>query len=134
MDYARTVLNLPVPEVLAYSAIANSTPVGAEFILMRLSPGSELRKRWDEMSSPDVMSVIDQVLHAESQFLRYEFSQIGSIYYVEDVDPDLRARPLYKDGTGEEPGADRFRIGPSTEWALWRGSRAGLDVDRGPCG
>lgn len=133
MDYARTVLNLPVPEVIAYSARADSTLVGVEFVLMRRSPGSELRKRWDGMSSEHVSGVIDQVLGAESRFMRYEFSQIGSLYYIEDVEPTLRARPLYKNGAGSEPGAGRFRIGPSTEWALWRGARAGLDVDRGPC-
>ncbi|KAG8718439.1 Phosphotransferase enzyme, partial [Ceratobasidium sp. 423] len=132
MDYARTILKIPVPEVLAYSARAHSTPVGTEFILMRPSPGTELRKRWDSMCEADAKGVIDRVLHAESQFTRYHFSQIGSIYYIEDVEPALRKFPLYRDGTGSEPGADRFRIGPSTEWALWRGARAELGVYRGP--
>ncbi|CAE7104456.1 unnamed protein product [Rhizoctonia solani] len=132
MDYARTVLKIPVPEVLAYSARANSTPVGTEFILMRPSPGTELHKRWDLINEADAKSVIDQVLKVESQFARYHFSQIGSIYYVEDVEPALRKLPLYWNGSGSEPGADRFRIGPSTEWALWRGARADIAVNRGP--
>ncbi|CAE6513637.1 unnamed protein product [Rhizoctonia solani] len=132
MEYARTVLKIPVPEVLAYSSRAHSTPVGTEFIIMRPSPGTELRKRWDLMNETDAKGVIDQVLHAESQFAKYQFSRIGSIYYVEDVEPALRKLPLYRNGSGSEPGADRFRIGPSTEWALWRGERAELEVDRGP--
>ncbi|KAF8599708.1 hypothetical protein BDV93DRAFT_525810 [Ceratobasidium sp. AG-I] len=132
MDFARTVLGLPVPTVLAWSARAHSTLVGAEFIIMRQNPGIvELRKRWDDMPAEDVSSVIDQVLHAERQFVRCRFSQIGSIYYVEDVEPELRERGLYADGYLGD-GADRFRIGPSTEWALWRGARAELKVDRGP--
>ncbi|KAJ1301703.1 hypothetical protein OPQ81_008938 [Rhizoctonia solani] len=132
MDYVRTILKIPVPEVLAYSTRAHSTPVGTEFILMRPSFGTELRKRWDTMSEVDAKSVIDRVLHAESQFTRRHFSQIGSIYYIEDVELALRKFPLYRDGSGSEPGADRFRIGPSTEWALWRGARAELQVDHGP--
>ncbi|KAF8683183.1 Altered inheritance of mitochondria protein 9, mitochondrial [Rhizoctonia solani] len=132
MDYVRTVLKIPVPEVLAYSARADSTPVGTEFILMRPGSGSELRKRWDSMSEMDAKAVIDYVLRAESQFASYQFSQIGSIYYVEDVEPALRQRPLYRDGSGPHEGADRFRIGPSTEWALWRGARAELQVHHGP--
>ncbi|EUC55463.1 phosphotransferase enzyme family protein [Rhizoctonia solani AG-3 Rhs1AP] len=132
MDYARNVLKIQAPEVLAYSAHADSTPVGTEFILMRPGSGTELRKRWDLMSEVDAKSVIDQVLNAESQFTKHHFSQIGSIYYKEDVGPSLRKLPLYRDGSGSEPGADRFRIGPSTEWVLWRGARADLEVDRGP--
>ncbi|CAE6370136.1 unnamed protein product [Rhizoctonia solani] len=132
MDYVRTILKVPVPEVLAYSARAHSTPVGTEFILMRPSSGNELRKRWDSMSEVDAKAVIDHVLHAETQFANYHFAQIGSIYYVEDVEPALRKLPLYRDGSYFQEGADRFRIGPSTEWALWRGARAELKVDRGP--
>ncbi|CUA67530.1 Altered inheritance of mitochondria protein 9, mitochondrial [Rhizoctonia solani] len=132
MDYARTVLKIPVPEVLAYSARASSTPVGVEFILMRPSPGAELRKHWDSISEEAAKGVIDQVLDTELKFTRHHFSQIGSIYYVDDVEPSLRQRPLYRDGDGSEPGADRFRIGPSTEWVLWRGARAELEVERGP--
>ncbi|CAE6439066.1 unnamed protein product [Rhizoctonia solani] len=132
MDYVRTVLKIPVPEVVAYSSRAHSTPVGTEFILMRPSSGTELRKLWDSMSEVGANAVINHVLHAESQFAKYHFSQIGSIYYVEDVEPALRKLPLYRDGSCSQEGADRFRIGPSTEWALWRGARAELEVSRGP--
>ncbi|KAG8678939.1 Phosphotransferase enzyme, partial [Ceratobasidium sp. 394] len=132
MDFARTVLGLPVPQVIAWSAHAGSTPVGAEFILMRRCSGVDLRKQWDNMSGENVSSVIDQVLEAERKFGRYRFSQIGSIYYKEDVEPALRERRLYADGFPDDEGSERFRIGPSTEWALWRGGRALLRVDRGP--
>ncbi|KAG9098659.1 hypothetical protein FRC06_006112, partial [Ceratobasidium sp. 370] len=127
MDFARTVLCLPVPQVITWSARADSTPVGVEFIIMRRCQGVELRKQWDNMSSENVSSVIDQVLEAERKFGRYRFSQIGSIYYKEDVEPALRERRLYADGFADDQGSERFRIGPSTEWALWRGGRALLD-------
>ncbi|KAG9091795.1 Phosphotransferase enzyme [Ceratobasidium sp. UAMH 11750] len=70
MDFARTVLGLSVPQVIAWSAHANNTPVGAEFIIMRRCPGVELRKQWDNMSGENVSSVIDQVLEAERKFGR----------------------------------------------------------------
>ncbi|QRV83181.1 phosphotransferase enzyme family protein [Ceratobasidium sp. AG-Ba] len=133
MDFARTVLKLPVPEVLAWSARAESTPVGAEFIIMRRCKGVELRKIWDDVSGESASDVIDQVLQAERKFAEYRFSQIGSIYYKEDVEPCLRERRLYAEGFPDDEGSERFRIGPSTEWALWRGERARLEVDRGPC-
>ncbi|KAG8737397.1 Phosphotransferase enzyme [Ceratobasidium sp. 414] len=132
MDFARTVLGLPVPQVITWSARSGSTPVGAEFIIMRRCQGVELRKQWDNMSGETVSSVIDQVLEAERKFGRYRFSQIGSIYYKEDVEPTLRERRLYADGFPDDQGSERFRIGPTTEWALWRGGRALLEVDRGP--
>jgi hypothetical protein len=100
---------------------------------MRRCEGVELRKRWDDISGEDASSVIDQVLDAERKFGRCRFSQIGSIYYKDDVEPALRARRLYADGVPDDVGSERFRIGPSTEWALWRGKRAQLEVDRGPC-
>jgi hypothetical protein len=34
MDYARTVLGLPVPKVFGWSASADGTDVGAEYILI----------------------------------------------------------------------------------------------------
>ncbi|KAG9118900.1 Phosphotransferase enzyme [Ceratobasidium sp. 392] len=132
MDFARSVLRLPVPQVLTWSARADSTPVGVEFIIMNRCEGTELRKRWDNMTGEDASSVIDQVLQAEHKFGKYKFSQIGSIYYKEDVEPALRERRLYADGFPDDDESERFRIGPSTEWALWRGGRARLEVDRGP--
>ncbi|KAH0834239.1 hypothetical protein J3R83DRAFT_11556 [Lanmaoa asiatica] len=55
-----------------------------------------------------------------------------SLYYKEDVSPELQQHPLYAEGE-EGGGSDRFRIGPCIEWDIWRGKRSDLDVDHDPC-
>ena len=112
MDYARNVLGLPVPKVFGWSAWADRTDVGAE--------GFEL---------------ITQVNAMERAFVCRRFSQIGSLYYKEDVEPELQGRPLYADGAedDDDDASVRFRIGPYVDWEVWRGTRANLEADRGPC-
>lgn len=61
------------------------------------------------------------------------FSQYGSIYYKEDVSPELQALPLYAEGTPEDECSERFRIGPSIDRRFYRGERLRLNIDRGPC-
>ncbi|KAI0682065.1 kinase-like domain-containing protein [Cytidiella melzeri] len=135
MDYARTVLDLPVPRVLAWNARADSdaNPVGIEYILMENVEGDPLDKRWDQITGKMAKEVMDQVVALEQRFTRFKFSQIGSLYYREDVGEALQSRPLYStetDVTGGNP--DKYRIGPLVDWDVWRGSRAALQVDRGP--
>ncbi|KAJ6495797.1 hypothetical protein C8R47DRAFT_372971 [Mycena vitilis] len=47
MDYARTILKLPVPRVISWCSRADKTDVGAEYILMERAPGRELFKLWN---------------------------------------------------------------------------------------
>lgn len=131
MDYARTVLGLPVPKVLDWSAQADRTDVGVECILMKKMQGDELHRRYKNLRSEGV-KLLDQVIGMERAFVGRRFSQIGSLYYKEDVEPGLQARPLYADGVDDD-AFDRFRIGPCVDWDLWRGRRADIDLDRGPC-
>lgn len=51
MDYARTVLGLPVPKVLDWSAQADRTDVGVECILMEKMQGDELHRRYKNLRS-----------------------------------------------------------------------------------
>ena len=132
MDFARTILHLPVPRVLAWSA--NSDEVGSEYIIMDKSVGVELQTLWEDMSGPMTINTIKEVLDMESKFSSSRFSQIGGIYYKNDVHSSIRDRPLYPEGVDVNEGSDLFRIGPLPDWDTWRGERALLvDVDRGPC-
>jgi hypothetical protein len=132
MEYARTVLGLPVPKVLDWSAQAHKTDVGVEYILMEKIKGDELRRRYKNLRSEGV-KLLDQVSDVERAFVARRFSQIGSLYYKEDVEPALQARRLYADGADDDDASDRFRIGPCVDWDIWRGTRANIDLDRGPC-
>ena len=135
MDYARNVLGLPVPKVFGWSASADRTDVGAEYILMEKVGGVEVHQRYKDLRS-EGFELITQVTAMERAFVSRRFSQIGSLYYKEDVEPELQGRPLYADGAEVDEDDDasvRFRIGPYVDWEVWRGTRANLEADRGPC-
>lgn len=68
-----------------------------------------------------------------SQLSAISFSQYGSIYFKDDVDPLLQSRPLYANGEQSDDCSKRFRIGPSVDRRFYRGERARMDIDRGPC-
>ena len=133
MDYACTVLGLPIPKVFAWSASADRTDVGAEYILMEKVEGIELHHRYKNLRS-EGFELISQVATMERAFVSRPFSQIGSLYYKEDVEPALQERPLYAEGVEDDARASaRFRIGPYVDWDIWRGTRANVEADRGPC-
>lgn len=99
MDYLRTILNIPVPKVLAYSTDAGSTPVGAEFIIMEKIRGTvmstriEAVDRWPQV--PEIHPLADEIMTHEGKFLEARFAAFGSIYYKEDVSLALQNKPLY---------------------------------------
>jgi hypothetical protein len=68
----------------------------------------------------------------ERAFVCRRFSQVGSLYYKEDIESALQERPLYADGAEDDASA-RFRIGPYVDWDICRGTRANVEADRGPC-
>jgi hypothetical protein len=132
MDYARNVLRLPVPKVLDWSAWAEGTDVGVEYILMEKVEGVELHHRYKNLRS-EGFELTNQVNAMERAFASRRFSQIGGLYYKEDVEPALQARPLYAEDGYDDDASTRFRIGPYVDWDVWRGKRACVEADRGPC-
>ena len=89
MDYARTVLGLPVPNVFGCSASTDRIDVGAEYILMEKIEGVQIHQRYNDFRS-EGFELINQVNAMERAFVSRLFSQIGSIYYKEDVKPALQ--------------------------------------------
>jgi hypothetical protein len=135
MDFIRTELGIPAPNVLAWNSRAENSPVGAEYIMYERIPGVELYQH-DEANLPlgndPYVDILPDIQHIHSQFMTRAFSQIGNIYYKEDVPEPLRDRPLYaKDHV--TTNSTRFCIGPTTDREFWRAGRASLDIDRGPC-
>ncbi|KDQ14840.1 hypothetical protein BOTBODRAFT_158856 [Botryobasidium botryosum FD-172 SS1] len=131
MDYLRTVLHLPVPRVLSWSA--SNDRVGSAYIIMEKVEGSTLKMRMQSLPpAHEFRDLVISVLEMETSCLHAVFSQYGSLYYKEDVSPELQRVPLYADFSQIKDGADRFRIGPSTNRAFWCGERESMDLDRGP--
>ncbi|KAI0354270.1 hypothetical protein OH77DRAFT_1482176 [Trametes cingulata] len=135
LDFLRTELGFPVPHVRAWSSRAEQTAVGAEFIMYEKIPGIQLRCLDDaSVPLPDDphYQVLAPIQRMESRLSKSFFSQIGSIYYKEDVPEALRARSLYSSTVQSSTNSERFRIGPTVNREFWRAGRAHLDIDRGP--
>jgi len=139
MEFAREVLNIPTPRVFAWSGRANASinPVGAEYIIMEKAAGVDLRSRSQFITSgSDVLPLVNDFIDIEQRFERVSFSQIGSLYFKEDVSSELRDRPLFSPNVDPDrdetmkAAAEKYRIGPLNDRQWWR---AELDIDRGPC-
>ncbi|CAL1693835.1 unnamed protein product [Somion occarium] len=132
MDYVRNVMGLPVPKVFGWCSRAETTDVGAEYILMEKIDGVCLQDCWQAMNADEAKAAINDVVDAQCHFAHTRFSQIGSLFYKDDVDLSLRDRPLYANGTDGNSESPRFCIGPLMRWDLWCHDRHTLNVDHGP--
>ena len=94
IDYTRNILNLPVPHTLTYSADMDMSEMGAEFISMEYVQDVELHKRMERFGY-EATYFVDQLANMVCKFARCHLSQVGSLYYKEDVSPELQQRPLY---------------------------------------
>ncbi|KDQ11506.1 hypothetical protein BOTBODRAFT_135803 [Botryobasidium botryosum FD-172 SS1] len=132
MDFALDHLHLPVPKVLAWSSRLVGNPVGAEYIIMEYMPGVPLEQRWLGMTGDEAISLIENVVRMEKRYTEFQFSQIGSLYFKEDVDPELQGRRLYANGAPDDEASEKYRIGPTLQWDFWREEWLTMNVDRGP--
>ena len=138
LQFAREVLNLPVPRVITWSGAkrGHTNPVGADYIIMEEIPGVRLVQRWKEFdSADDVRPIMTGMLDVETKFESLCFSRIGSLYFKEDVSADLQAVPLLSGSidTTTRQLLERYRVGPLINYQWWRGERAHMPLDRGPC-
>lgn len=127
MNFVRTRLGAFISKVLAWDACSGND-VGCEYIIMEKCVGAELARRLDTAS--DSSQQILNIAQSLSKLAAIPFSQYGSIYFKDDVDPSL---PLYADVTQSDNCSERFCIGPSVDRRFDRSERAQMDIDRGPC-
>ncbi|KAI0075629.1 hypothetical protein K474DRAFT_1773094 [Panus rudis PR-1116 ss-1] len=135
LDYLRTEHGIPTPVVRAWCSRAESSPVGIEYILYEKIPGVQLALLDNDnlpLEDDPFVDVLMSLVAIESRLSSTGFSQIGSIYYKEDVPESLRNRPLYADWVVPKANSQRFCIGPTVDREFWRAGRASLDIDRGP--
>ncbi|KAF2756096.1 hypothetical protein EJ05DRAFT_502559 [Pseudovirgaria hyperparasitica] len=133
MDFARTVLEIPVPKVLSWSGDAEN-PVESEYILMEEATGRQLGEVWDEMELDDKLKIVDDIIAIEKKFLSLSFTRYGSLYFANDAFPGCEKAEII----GEVPQSlkrmveDRFVIGPVVDRDFWHRERASIGIDRGP--
>ncbi|TVY39560.1 Altered inheritance of mitochondria protein, mitochondrial [Lachnellula subtilissima] len=133
MDFARTVLNIPVPKVFAWSATANN-PVEAEYIIMEEAPGTQLEDVWDGKTISDKTNIVKGLVEIEKKLLSVSFTRYGNIYFASDSFPGCEAAKVVGDIPAELKRVveERFTIGPVVDRDFWNGKRASMAIDRGP--
>ncbi|KAG7445339.1 uncharacterized protein BT62DRAFT_933183 [Guyanagaster necrorhizus] len=66
---------------------------------------------WFNTFDQDIGAVIKEMIFLDLDLHKQPFSQIGSLFFKEDVSPGLQSRPLYlNEKDNEEPAAERYRI------------------------
>jgi len=74
MEFARTILNIPVPRVLAWSA-TDQNPVQAEYIIMEEASGSQLHEVWQDLSLRRKSDIIREFVDVERKLLSVSFKK-----------------------------------------------------------
>ena len=127
------MLGIPVPRILTWSSDRNN-PVGAEYILEEKAQGKPLAnlwQDWDEWPLESRYNIIDQVVEIERKLASMKFTKSGCIYFRGDFphgDSLVATPPL------SSTVLQRFTLGPLVENGMWRGAKASLKMNRGPCG
>ncbi|KAM5441250.1 hypothetical protein MferCBS31731_003678 [Microsporum ferrugineum] len=124
LDFLRTVLDIPVPRVLAWSSPSSQpNPVGAEYILMERVEGRQLSDVWDNMSERQRFNLVKGVVEIEKKLVNTVFTAYGSLYYKDafgNRGPEcLEAISPARVPCGKEEDVLRFVIGPTTERAFY---------------
>jgi hypothetical protein len=138
LQFAWEVLSIHVPRIFTWSGAQRNSVnrVGTDYIIMEEVAGVRLGLRWTEfLHSDEVKPILTSLLDVEAKFQHLAFSHIGSLYFKEDVSEELQSLPLFssnKDATIAQL-SEKYRIGPLIDRQWWRGERARLDLDRGPC-
>jgi hypothetical protein len=118
----RDRFQIPVPKVLDYNTQANTSDVGAEYIIMEKCRGIELGHLWDDLTAKQKIEIVRQLAKLSAQLSKARFPYYGSLYYAKDV-PDV---------TGTEID-DTFSVGPTTSRTWFDDRRGEVDVFRVPC-
>jgi hypothetical protein len=116
---------LPVPEVYDYSPLSDNA-AKTEYIFMEFVKGTKLADVFQELEEPDIVSVLSQLAQLESRMMSILFPAGGSLYYTSDLEKVAGRKGIPLDDA-------RFCVGPDVRLEMWRGRRAQLDVNRGPC-
>ncbi|KAH7386943.1 kinase-like domain-containing protein [Phaeosphaeria sp. MPI-PUGE-AT-0046c] len=132
IDFARSVLGIPVPKVLGYSADA-ANPVGSEYILMEEAKGVQLSSIWNNLEIDDQAIILKSLMEIDAKFLAISLDRFGAIFYAKDMpnyDPaEIRGQVS---AAVKKDVRRRFVVGPTVEREFWEDERTQIALDRGP--
>ncbi|KAI7710514.1 hypothetical protein KC353_g9655 [Hortaea werneckii] len=133
MDFVRNVLDIPVPEVIAWDG-ETANAAGCEYILMEGAKGESLGAIWSSMQLEEKFKIVDEVVAVQKKLQSVTFSRFGSLYYKSDavgystnIDINGSLPPSAK-----RYAEDRFVIGPLAEKSFWEPEQIDSAIDRGP--
>ncbi|KAF2434794.1 hypothetical protein EJ08DRAFT_646263 [Tothia fuscella] len=132
MEYARTILNLHVPKVLAWSA-TSLNPVESEYIIMEEAKGAQLHTVWQKLEIRAKRDIIDQIVDIEKIMLSVSFDKIGSLYFKDrDIPQCESVKATAASSEVEDRIESRFSIGPIVRKEFWVGERGDMHHYHGP--
>lgn len=122
----------PVPRVYAWSSEDNNA-VGAEYIIMEKAPGHPLENRWFSLTPKERVRLVTSFVELERKMFSLPLGSYGSLYHKSSLPPHLQTDLYLPETPDETDDASRFCIGPATDYMFWRGRRAQMELNRGPC-
>lgn len=131
LDFLRSK-GIPVPRVYAWSSQAENE-VGCEYIVMEKATGKPLEERWFCLTAKEQVRLVTSYVGIERRRFSLSFGAYGSIYYRSSLPPNLQADIYTAEAEDKDRDAHRFCIGPTSDYMFWRGKRAQLKINRGPC-
>ncbi|OAL73986.1 hypothetical protein A7D00_2015 [Trichophyton violaceum] len=136
LEFLRTVLDIPIPKVLAWSSPGpHQNLVGAEYMLMERVGGRQLSEVWDNMSERQRFNLVKNVVEIERKLVNTPFTGYGSLYYkdaYEESYPGYFKAINAEKVPGKENEVSRFVIGPTTERAFYADNDEKHNISHGP--
>ncbi|KAF2220378.1 phosphotransferase enzyme family protein [Elsinoe ampelina] len=133
MEFARTLLGLPVPKVLAWNS-DEGNPAGISYMIMEEAKGKQLSLIWDDLELADKVAIVTQVANVADTMTSVRFNTTGNLFFRST--PTAPSCDIQvKDGVpqhGSDHTISRFVMGPSVASGFWEGGRDCLELDRGP--
>ncbi|KAB8224342.1 kinase-like domain-containing protein [Aspergillus novoparasiticus] len=111
-EILRNVLNVPVPQVYAWSSKATKNPISAEYILIEKQTGVMLSNVWGSLKGKQRARLVLHVVDFEKTLAATRFTSFGSF--------------------GKEVQSTKFAIGPTNHRTFFDFGRGSLGIDRGP--
>lgn len=74
MEFARNILEIPVPRVLAWSA-TDQNPVQSEYIIMEEASGHQLHEVWPQLPLRKRCDIIREIVDVEAKLLSVSFEK-----------------------------------------------------------
>ncbi|KAI0968016.1 kinase-like domain-containing protein [Xylaria arbuscula] len=134
MDFALSILGLPVPRVLAWNMDADN-PVQSEYIIMEEATGTQLSQVWDRLPLNTKLEIVKDLVNIENKLFSISFTQYGSLYFAHHGFPGC-VKAQAEGNASISLIADienRYVIGPVVNGDFWDGDRKTMNIDRGPC-